>query len=62
MADHTSQIPTFAYYVSQLAEKHPDLAYISLVEPGLSAGEDKDIEEGEVSLADPAHMMRFSES
>ncbi len=53
MADHTSQIPTFAYYVSQLAEKHPDLAYISLVEPGLSAGEDKDIEEGEVSLTRP---------
>ncbi|EIW62837.1 NADH:flavin oxidoreductase/NADH oxidase [Trametes versicolor FP-101664 SS1] len=49
VADHTSQIPTFAYYVSQLAEKHPDLAYISLVEPGLSAGEDKDIEEGETN-------------
>ncbi|KAH9848882.1 NADH:flavin oxidoreductase/NADH oxidase [Lenzites betulinus] len=43
------QIPTFTYFVSRLAQDHPDLAYLSIVEPGLSAGEDKPIEEGETN-------------
>ncbi|KAH9854456.1 hypothetical protein C2E23DRAFT_73856 [Lenzites betulinus] len=43
------QIPTFTYFVSRLAQDHPNLAYLSIVEPGLSAGEDKAIEEGETN-------------
>ncbi|KAH9854306.1 NADH:flavin oxidoreductase/NADH oxidase [Lenzites betulinus] len=43
------QIPTFTHLVSRLAQDHPNLAYLSIVEPGLSAGEDKEIEEGETN-------------
>lgn len=37
--------------MTRLAEEHPDLAYIHLVQPGLSGTDDKDIEEGEVCLS-----------
>ncbi|KAF7341348.1 FMN-linked oxidoreductase [Mycena venus] len=31
-------IPTFSYVISQLAARHPDLAYVHLVEPRISGG------------------------
>lgn len=51
------QIPTFTYFVSRLAQDHPNLAYLSIVEPGLSAGEDKAIEEGEVRFSSSCYRM-----
>ena len=41
-------IPTFTYLVSQVAERHPDLAYLHVVEPGLAGGWDIEGSTGEV--------------
>ncbi|OJT04885.1 hypothetical protein TRAPUB_4357 [Trametes pubescens] len=43
------QVPTFSHFVTRLAEEHPDLAYIHIVQPGLSGTDDKDVEEGETN-------------
>ena len=40
--------PTFAFLVSQLAERHPDLAYLHLIEPRVSGSETRD----EASVSD----------
>ena len=34
--------PTFSYFVSQLKERHPDLAYIHLVEPRIDGAQTRD--------------------
>jgi NADPH2 dehydrogenase len=42
-------IPTFTYFVKQLAEKHPSLAYIHAIEPRVLNGYiDRVVPEGEV--------------
>ncbi|KAI0744497.1 NADH:flavin oxidoreductase/NADH oxidase [Earliella scabrosa] len=33
-------IPTFTYLVSQVVQRHPDLAYLHVIEPGVAASED----------------------
>ncbi|KAI0742943.1 NADH:flavin oxidoreductase/NADH oxidase [Daedaleopsis nitida] len=40
-------VPTFTYLVSQIVERYPDLAYLHVVEPGLSGSEDIDARNGE---------------
>ncbi|TFY60846.1 hypothetical protein EVJ58_g4887 [Rhodofomes roseus] len=39
--------PTFAYFVSQLAQKYPDLAYIHVVEPRVSGFKSREVQPGE---------------
>ncbi|KAK9378125.1 uncharacterized protein V2V93DRAFT_376619 [Kockiozyma suomiensis] len=41
--------PTFSYLISQLESKHPDLAYLHVVEPRVSGYLDREIKEGETS-------------
>ncbi|KAG7445340.1 NADH:flavin oxidoreductase/NADH oxidase [Guyanagaster necrorhizus] len=38
-------VPTFSYYVSQIKQRHPDLAYIHLVEPRVSGITTRSLEE-----------------
>ncbi|KAH9854278.1 NADH:flavin oxidoreductase/NADH oxidase [Lenzites betulinus] len=40
-------IPTFTYLVSKIAEKHPDFAYLHLVEPGITGASDSEAKEGD---------------
>ncbi|TFK90893.1 NADH:flavin oxidoreductase/NADH oxidase [Polyporus arcularius HHB13444] len=40
-------ILTFTYLVSQVLERHPDIAYLSVVEPGLAGGIDIEARQGE---------------
>ncbi len=42
-------IPTFTYLVSQVLERHPDIAYLSVVEPGVAGPIDIKAQQGEVS-------------
>lgn len=42
-------IPSFSFVVEKLAEKHPNLAYIHVVEPRVQGNEDRVASEGEVS-------------
>jgi NADPH2 dehydrogenase len=37
-------LPTFSYVISQLAVRHPTLAYLHLVEPRISGGGTRDLE------------------
>ena len=50
-------VPTFSYIVNRLIESYPDLAYLHLVEPGISGAEDASFLKEEVrrppSLSDP---------
>ena len=41
--------PTFSYIVSELAQRHPDFAYIHLVEPRVEGNVDRTVIDGEVS-------------
>ena len=41
-------IPTFTYLVTKALERHPDLAYLSVVEPGVGGGADIEALSGEV--------------
>lgn len=45
-------IPTFGYFVGQLAEKHNNLAYVHLVEPRVNGNVNREPEEGEVSSSE----------
>ncbi len=49
-------IPTFTYLISQVIERHPDIAYLSVVEPGVAGGINIEAQQGEVS-PHPALMM-----
>ncbi|EJF60200.1 NADH:flavin oxidoreductase/NADH oxidase [Dichomitus squalens] len=40
-------VPTFTYLVSELVRRHPNLAYLHVVEPGLAGASDIDAREGE---------------
>lgn len=40
-------IPTFTYLISQFAETHSNLAYISLVDPRVSGDSDQEVRGGE---------------
>ena len=42
-------IPTFSYIVEKIKEKHPNLAFVHLIEPRVSATDDRDAPENEVS-------------
>ena len=48
-------IPTFTYLVSKALERHPDLAYLSIVEPGVGGASDIEAREGEVRLSASCH-------
>lgn len=41
-------MPTFTYLVTQIVQRHPDLAYLHVVEPGLAGDENIDKKAGEV--------------
>lgn len=41
-------IPTFSYIVEKIKEKHPNLAFVHLIEPRVSATDDRDCPENEV--------------
>lgn len=34
----TNPIPTDSYIISELAKRHPELAYIHMIEPGIESG------------------------
>lgn len=40
--------PTFAYLVTQLAARHPALAYLHLIEPRVAGADDREALEDEV--------------
>lgn len=40
--------PTFSYLVSELAKRHPDLAFLHLVEPRVEGSVDRTVLSGEV--------------
>jgi len=40
-------VPQFTYFVAQLRERHPDLAYLHLVEPRVSGNVDREVQLGE---------------
>ncbi|KAI0698175.1 NADH:flavin oxidoreductase/NADH oxidase [Cerioporus squamosus] len=40
-------VPTFTYLVSKALERHPDLAYLSVVEPGVAGASDIEARSGE---------------
>ncbi|KAI9058706.1 NADH:flavin oxidoreductase/NADH oxidase [Trametes sanguinea] len=40
-------VPTFTYLISRLRTDHPDLAYVHVVEPGISGASDCSLREGE---------------
>ena len=42
-------IPSFSFVVQKLAEKHPNLAYVHVVEPRVQGNVDRVASEGEVS-------------
>ena len=42
-------VPTFTYLVQQLANRHPTLAYIHMIEPRVNGPVDRNAKEGEVS-------------
>ena len=41
--------PTFAYLVTELAARHPSLAYLHLIEPRIAGNVDREVLENEVS-------------
>lgn len=41
-------IPTFSYLVSEIARRHPELAYIHVTEPRIAGDHEREIPEGEV--------------
>lgn len=45
--------PTFSYLVADLAKRHPNFAYIHLVEPRVEGSVDRTVLEGEVCLPQP---------
>jgi NADPH2 dehydrogenase len=47
MADPAEREATFTHLVEQLVERHPDLAYLHLIEPRVAAGEDVEAGQGE---------------
>ena len=44
-------IPTFSYVVEQLAKKHPNLAYIHVVEPRFDGSKDREVNAGQVNIS-----------
>lgn len=42
-------IPTFSYLIQQIVERHPNLAYIHMIEPRVNGPGDRVAKEGEVS-------------
>ena len=48
----TDPIPTFSYLVSRLAKDHPNLAYLHVINVGLSGDEDDGVVSVEVSRLD----------
>ena len=47
--------PGFSYLVSELASRHPSLAYIHVVEPRAEGSMDRQVQEGEVRLYELRH-------
>lgn len=43
-------VPTYTHIVRKLAERHPSLAFLDLVEPGVKGAGDGDTIEGQVSV------------
>ena len=41
-------VPTFTYLVSRLAEEHPNLAYLHLIEPWVAGNADQGVNPAEV--------------
>lgn len=52
-------IPTFSYFIQQIVDKHPNLAYLHVVEPRVSGVDDRVPTADEVchsySLTTPSH-------
>lgn len=40
--------PTFSYFTSEVAKRHPSLAYLHVVEPRISGALDREAQEDEV--------------
>ncbi len=53
-------IPTFSYFVQQIVDKHPNLAYLHVVEPRVSGVDDRVPTADEVchSHTAPSHIPR----
>ena len=50
-------IPTFSYLVSEIAKRHPDFAYVHVIEARFSGGTEREVPEGEVGRFDHAHAI-----
>ena len=42
--------PTFSYLVEEIVKRHPDFAFIHLVEPRVEGNVDREVQAGEVSV------------
>ena len=40
--------PTFSHFVSEIAKRHPDFAFVHVVEPRVQGNMDREVQEGEV--------------
>ncbi|KAG9126322.1 hypothetical protein FRC07_003921, partial [Ceratobasidium sp. 392] len=55
-----SPIPTYSYIISEIARRHPNLAYIHMIEPGIESiteGKPQDLDEGVVASNDFAYKL-----
>lgn len=42
--------PTFSYFVSEMTKRHPNLAFLHLIEPRTQGDQDREFESWEVCL------------
>ena len=53
-------VPTFTYLVSQVLQRHPNMAYLHVVEPGVAGGVDISAHESEVNSSHwPSYRLRI---
>ena len=52
--------PTFSYLVSELARRHPNFAYVHLVEPRVQGSSDRTVLDGEVHFPHPSRGCVFA--
>ncbi len=52
-------IPTFSYFVNQLVERHPNLAYIHVTEARVAGSDDREPPTNEVSRTLTRHCDRM---
>jgi NADPH2 dehydrogenase len=51
-------LPTFTYLISSIRERHPDFAYLHMVEPRIDGSQDRSIEPSPVDSLDSLDFAR----